>query len=358
MQEVDVRAGHVDVGRGDGRDLDARAVLIQAGLGGRQSGTQHAGRDHVVVEKGRVGQPLGQQVGGQVHHLARGVGRPAQADARIGEARVADAAQAEGRQLVAHVGARGVAPAHHPAHGQAARRVLGEHQGQAVDPLQGLAGRDPSGGAIAPVVGQQVAIGAAQLEEEHALPGAQAKGDEMDRLQGLAKGARRELGHAAAGDGNVVQLFAAPGIGLFLCLVLGHVGVAMCAVDQCLQGDRAGPVEGVPLQVFRARAIQARAVALDLSLQAADTQAQQFVVIDGHVRPLSQDGRPGRRAPLAIALQFGGLVRRQFARARFAHQQLALVDDRRHSAQDGCRLVCAAHHGPRLAGVRHPRTCG
>ena len=271
---------------------------------------------------------------------------------------MANAAQAEDGQLVAHVGARGVPPAHHPAHGQAARRVLGEQQGQAVDPFQRLVGRDPPGGEVAPVQGKQVAVGAAQLKEEHALPGAQAKGDKMDRLQGLAKGARRELGHAAAGGGDLVQLVAALRIGLPLGHVLGEVGVTMGAVDQRLQRDRAGPVKGVLFQVLRAREIEAGAVALDLPPQAVHAQAQQLVIVDGHVRPLAQDRRAGRRAPLSIALQFGAFLGRQLARARFADQQLALVDDRGHAAQDGRRLVRAADDGPRLVGVRHPGAGG
>ena len=98
LHQVDVRAGDIDVGRGDRRDLDARAVLIETRFGGRKPGLQHPPGDDVVVKERGVRIALRQQLGGQLHRLARRVGRPAEADARVGEARVGDALQANGRR--------------------------------------------------------------------------------------------------------------------------------------------------------------------------------------------------------------------------------------------------------------------
>ena len=140
---------------------------------------------------------------------------------------------------------------------------------------------------------------------------------------------------------------------------LGQVGIAVRAVDQRVEGDQAGAVKGVLFQVCRAREVQARAIAGDLPAQAVDAQAQQLVIVDRHVRALALHRRAGRRAPLAVAGQLCALRSGVSARgAGLADQQLALVDDRRHAAQDGRRLVRAADHGPRLAGVCHPGAGG
>lgn len=178
---------------------------------------QSLGND-VLVEDGRVGTALCQNLTGPFQVQIRHFLRIAQPHGRIDQADIGNHVHAQQCQLIGHKLTVPVAPAHHVAAGQAAGHTVVDLDSQAVQEHLGLVGCDFPRVQILLVIGQQILIRMPQLE----LLGrkvplrihGQAIGDKMHGLHRLPEALRRVLRHAAADAGQLQKLLPPLSIGL------------------------------------------------------------------------------------------------------------------------------------------------
>ncbi len=225
LDQIVIRAGHVDVADGDGGYLHAGAVGVEAGIAPRQAQPRKPPADGLVPKKRRMGIAPRQQPAGKLKQLVGRVGRPAEANARVGKPRVMDGLQRQVSQLTRNVVAPLVTPADHIADGQAARGVFVQQEAETIEILQSLGPGQLAGFQVPLVVGPQIPVGPAKLKEKHLVARAHTESDEMGRLTSLGEALGRLARHLPASLGDSAQLFGAPGTLAQSGLLLSQVGI-------------------------------------------------------------------------------------------------------------------------------------
>ncbi|MBQ35336.1 MAG: hypothetical protein CME04_03015 [Gemmatimonadaceae bacterium] len=138
------------------------------------------------------------QIDGQRHQCVRCVLVPADADGGIDQRRTSQSFQAQMGELVGHVAAVLVTPAHHHRNRQTFRDVLVHQQVERLDQQQGLVVVQLAGFNLTSVEGVQRAVQVSRHHQPHRLCVHDPHDDEPEQLDGVAEGLRRIVGDSVA----------------------------------------------------------------------------------------------------------------------------------------------------------------